>query len=96
MFKKALVLPVAFGAIFATMSTAQARPLQPGLFLTGQNEAQVQVIVAETRREYPTAEVIVTYDIGFRSYTVEVKPNSATQESGGADGNGGGDGGGAE
>jgi hypothetical protein len=90
MFRNALVLPIAFGTIFAALSAAHARPLHPGLFLTGQSEAQVRAITAETRRVFPMAEVIVTYDIGLRSYTVQVKPHFTTHESGGGSGDGGG------
>lgn len=90
MIRNALVLPIALGTIFVALSAAQARPLQPGLFLTGQSEAQVQAIVAETRRAHPSAEVIVTYDVGFRAYTVEVKPSTTTHETGGGEGSSGG------
>ncbi len=84
--RKSLILPVAFGTIFAALSAAQARPLQPVTVVTGQTEAQARAIVAEAREAYPNAEVQVTYDWGRRSFTVEMKPHDGNSGIGGGEG----------
>lgn len=87
--RKTLILPVAFGSLFAALSTAHARPVQPGAFVTAPTETQAQAIVEETLRLHPSAEVHVSYDVGTRRYTVEVKPRETGGDTGAGEGAGG-------
>lgn len=88
MRKSLLILPVALGTIFSAFFSAQARPVYPGLVMSGQTEAQARAAVAEVRETYPNAEVVVGYDWGRRSFTVEVKPRDTANPGGGGDAGG--------
>jgi hypothetical protein len=83
------ILPIAAGAIFASMRTVKALPIVPGNFLSGLTAAQAQTVAAETRTTTPGAEIIQSYDIGFGTYTVQVMPKNPTSNGGGSEGGSG-------
>lgn len=80
--RQSLVLPIAVGLVGAALATASAAPLRPGTALSGLTPAQAEAVAAETREGSPHAEILVSYDLGTRTYTVEAKDRPASPSNG--------------